>query len=243
VSTSGVLRFGRYAFPPNELGYCGPDDHDALLGYVVGGRPDHGMVELARRFEGAYPYLQLIAHSNGISDPFDPQVVDAYWIGNRLLAGVDAGAFRESLVERFGSRVSAGALHWLAGKPFDGATPHHNFHVFEVYTRAGLMNGDASGPLVEVMDSCRISWGEVVEAGSDHLLVRRRPLQLAEGRLRLGDPTEFRATSAPGYVGAVKPGDAVSIHWSWACEVLAGSGLARLQAATAAALARANQTL
>ncbi len=36
--TSGIpgpLLFGHYAFPPNRLGYCGPDDHEALFEYVV----------------------------------------------------------------------------------------------------------------------------------------------------------------------------------------------------------------
>ena len=243
MSAQGVLRFGRYAFPPNELGYCGPDDHDALLGYVLSRRVDQGLVELGRRFEGAYPYLELIARSNGIEDPFDPRVVEAYWIGNRLLTRVDARAFGESLQQRFAGRMSGKAFGWLAGKPGAGATPHHNFHVFEVYTRAGLMNGDASGPLIDVMDSCRISWGEVVGASIGHIVVRRRPLELVGGKLQLGPARELDVRSAPDYVGAVKPGDVVSIHWSWACELLDRSEAARLQAATTAALVLANQTL
>lgn len=244
MSFDGVLRFGRYAFPPNELGYCGPDDHDALLGYVVGRRADQGLVELGRRFEGAYPYLRLIAESNGIADPFDARVVEAYWIGNGLLRGVDVGAFRDSLQDRFGGRMSARTFGWLGGKPAAGATPHHNFHVFEVYTRAGLMNGDASGPFLEVMDSCRISWARVLGVEPDHLLVSRRPLELVSGKLALGAPRNVKATAqAGGYIPFVKPGDVVSMHWSWACEVLAPGELARLSAATAEALAMCNQTI
>ena len=244
MSFDGVLRFGRYAFPPNELGYCGPDDHDALLGYVVGRRADQGLIELGRRFEGAYPYLKLIAESNGIADPFDGRVVEAYWIGNGLLRGVDAQAFRDSLQARFAGRMSGGTFAWLGGKPAAGATPHHNFHVFEVYTRAGLMNGDASGPFLEVMDSCRISWGRVVAVHPDRLLVSRRPLELARGKLRLGPAREVTATAgAGGYIPFVKPGEVVSMHWSWACEVLERGELARLRAATAGALAMCNQTI
>jgi hypothetical protein len=244
MSAPGVLRFGRYAFPPNELGYCGPDDHDALLGYVVNRRADKGLVELSRRFEGAYPYLQLIAHSNGIADPFDARVVEAYWIGNRLLRNVDVRAYRDSLHDRFGGRMGPQALRWLAQKPLDGATPHHNFHVLEVYTRAGMMNGDASGPFLGVMDSCRISWAEVVSVHPDHLLVSRRPLVLAGGKLELGNSTLAEATATNGgYLGEVKPGEVISMHWSWACEVLKPHELARLEAVTTAALALSNQTL
>ncbi len=58
--SSGALLFGRYAFPPNRLGYCGPSDSQALLEYVSERRTDQGLVELERRFEGAYPYLKLM---------------------------------------------------------------------------------------------------------------------------------------------------------------------------------------
>ena len=43
---------------------------------------DRGLRDLAAGFEGAYPYLELIAAANGIEDPLDTRVVDAYWIGN-----------------------------------------------------------------------------------------------------------------------------------------------------------------
>ena len=242
MSLAGALRFGRYAFPPNQLGYCGPDRSDELLGYIVSRRPDQGLVELGRRFEGAYPYLRLIAESNGIADPFDSRVVDAYWIGNALLGQVPARAFHDSLRERFAGRMTPATFEWLGGQAGAGATPHHNFHVFEVYSRAGLMNGDRSGPMLEVMDSCRVSWGTVAAVGLAELQVRRQPLELHDGRLALGEARET-AVQAPGYVLGVKPGDVVSMHWSWACDVLKPTELRRLQAATADALARANRAI
>ena len=244
MSISGVLRFGRYAFPPNELGYCGPDDPAALLGYVGSRRADEGLVELGRRFEGAYPYLQLIARSNGIADPFDPRVVEAYWIGNPLLARVDMAAFGASLRERFAPRMTPRAFQWLGGKPAEGAVPHHNFHVFEVYTRAGLTNGETSGPYLEVMDQCRISWGRVLSVHPEHLVVSRRPLRLELGKLVLGQAEAAQAKGgAAGYAGDARAGDFVSMHWSWACEVLKPAELARLEAATARALRLCNETL
>lgn len=241
MSATGALRFGRYAFPPNQLGYCGPDRPDELLGYVVGGRADPGLAELGRRFEGAYPYLRLIAGANGIADPFDAAVVDAYWIGNDLLDRVAPRAFHDSLRQRFEPRMSPRDFGWLAGKLEAGATPHHNFHVFEVYTRAGLMNGDASGPLLEVLDSCRISWAQVTAAGAATLAVRRRPLELRDGKLRLGGEAAMTLDAFPD--AGAKPGDWVSVHWGWACEVLRPDELRRLRGVTLAALRRCNQTL
>ena len=132
-------------------------------------------------------------------------------------------------------------FRWLAAGVEGGATPHHNFHVFEVYRRAGLMNGDTSGPVLEVMDGCRISWGEVLEVTPPALTVRRRPLELAAGYLHLGRAVPVRVEAFPD--AQVSPGSWVSIHWGWACEVLQPGELRRLRTVTTAALERCNLTL
>ena len=88
--TAGPLLFARYAYPPNALGLCGADVRRTLLEYGAAGESDGGLAELARTFEGAWPYLELIAGANGIYDPLDPRVVEAYWVGNDLLGHVTA---------------------------------------------------------------------------------------------------------------------------------------------------------
>ena len=70
----------RYAYPPNRLGLCGPADAPSLRDGRAAGA-DRELRELARGFEGAYPYLSLIAQENGIADPLDRRVVEAYWLG------------------------------------------------------------------------------------------------------------------------------------------------------------------
>jgi hypothetical protein len=243
---SGALRFGRYAFPPNRLGYCGPDDHRTLFEYVSQQRTDRGLVELERRFDGAYPYLRLIAQANGIADPFDERVVEAYWIGNACLERVDAASFYESLSARFKSRMDPRAFSWLTGKLVQRARPHHNFHVFDVYLCAGLMRDARASIAVESMDSCRISWGKVAAADGAALLVERRRLVLSDGKLTLASPEVVRVTrqiDGRGFADNAQPGGYVSIHWDWACEVLSPSALNRLMAATRRYMALANQTL
>ena len=108
----GPVLFGRYAFGPNRLGYCGTDDHAALLGHAAA-QDDRELRVLARTFEGAYPYLELIARSAGIADPLDQRVVEAYWLGNDLTAAVSPSGLHRSLDERFRGRVSAGS--WPLG--------------------------------------------------------------------------------------------------------------------------------
>jgi hypothetical protein len=243
---SGALRFGRYAFAPNRLGYCGPDDHQALFEYVAQQRTDKGLVELERRFDGAYPYLRLIAEANGIADPFDDRVVEAYWIGNACLERVDAASFYESLSARFKTRMDPRAFSWLTGKLVLGARPHHNFHVFDVYLRAGLMRDARASIAVGAMDSCRISWGTVTAVDGAALLVERRRLALQSGKLALARPEVVRVTrqlDGRGFADNAQPGDHVSMHWDWACEMLSPQALRRLASATHRYMALANQTL
>ncbi len=246
MTLSGVLRFGRYAFPPNRLGYCGPPDHGALLEYVASGEPDRGLLELARRFEGAYPYLVLIAHANGIGDPFDDRVVAAYWLGNSLLERVGPAQLSEALTERFKPVMARSDFAWLGSKLDLGARPHHNFHVFDIYVRAGLMRDQRAEIALVAMDSCRISWATVASVCGDELVVERCPLVLADGKLALGSPQTKTVTWRAGGRGLfeqVQPGDDVSIHWDWACETLAPKDLDALRAQTSRYIALANTTI
>ena len=105
---SGALRFAAYAYPPNALGYCGPDASHQLLEQVAAGVDDPDLRRLARGFEGAWPYLELIAGANGIRDPLDPRVVEAYWVGNGLLDRVGPRLLGDSLEDRFRGRAGRG---------------------------------------------------------------------------------------------------------------------------------------
>ena len=48
AAQDGPLMFVRYAYPPNALGYCGPDDFAAFREYAVAGVVDQGLVKLAQ---------------------------------------------------------------------------------------------------------------------------------------------------------------------------------------------------
>ncbi len=243
---SGALLFGHYAFPPNRLGYCGPDDHQALFEYVVERRTDGGLLELERRFEGAFPYLRLIALANQIADPFDRRVVEAYWLGNRYLDAVDAASLYTSLSDRFKQRATPSNFSWLISKLELGAKPHHNFHVFDVYTSAGLMRDERATISLEHMDACRISWGQVISAEGAELVVARASLALRDGKLALAEPTPMRVLrqqGGRGFADQVIPGAYVALHWNWVCQELAPGALARLQFETHRSLALANRTL
>lgn len=69
LASDGPLLLARYAYPPNELGYCGGDDHRALLEQTSSAVVDGGLRQALKAFEGAWPYLELIAAANGLDDP------------------------------------------------------------------------------------------------------------------------------------------------------------------------------
>ena len=239
---SGPLRFARYAYPPNRLGLCGPADAPALLEGAAAGAEDE-LRALALGFEGAYPYLRLVATENDISDPLDARVVEAYWLGGPLSDHVASRSLHRDLTDRFRARMPVGEWRWLEAALAGGSRPMHAFHVLEIFPRVGLLRGGAPDPMVATMDACRISWGRVTGVDADRVLVEVPRLEIADGHLALG-PARAEAAVAwggpGGLLGGVTAGDWVSLHWGWACERLSSRQVARLAASTAAALATAN---
>ncbi len=225
---AGPLLFARYAFPPNERGLCGPSDNAALRGYTQAGQSGPDLVRLAKGFAGAWPYLQLIATANGIADPLDARVVEAYWVGNSLLDSVRVADYGTFLDERFRARAGRGWESIAAAVPA-GAVPHHSFHVFGVYPWIGLLREGRTQPSLHILDSCRIAWGRVVTA--DPLVVERRPLTW-DGRL-LGLGPAVPCQVAAGFVTGLRPGEWVSLHWECVCDRLSASQLQALRRYTA----------
>jgi len=246
MTTPGPVLFARYAFGPNRLGYCGPDDAAELFGQATGGGDMAALRSLAEQFEGAYPYLALIARANGIADPLDARVVEAYWLGNDLLTRVNPGDLGESLATRFRRRLDGAEWRWLAAKPQAGALPMHAFHVLDVFPRLGLLRSGARDDVLGTIDSCRVRWGRVLERDGDWLVVSAVPLAMSEGKLGLGAPRVEKVRGwqdGRGFLNGVGPGDVVSLHWDWACDVLDTRRLNLLRGWTARELRIANQTI
>ncbi|HEX6139042.1 MAG TPA: DUF6390 family protein [Candidatus Limnocylindria bacterium] len=227
----GATMFARYAYPPNELGYCGPDDHAALLQYAAAGVVDPGLGQLARGFAGAWPYLELIAGSTHIGHPLDRRVVEAYWLGSSLLERIDMHDFGNSLFERFRSRAGAGWSSLAEAIPV-GALPTHSFHVFGVYPWVGLLRGERSEQPLHVLERCRIRWGKVLTVDGDQAVVASQPLTWDGTRLALGEyrpETVTRGLDGRGLAAEIAPGDWVSMHWGWVCERLSRRQLSNLR--------------
>ena len=226
----GARMFVRYAYPPNALGYCGPD---GFRDYAEAGVVDQGLVKQVQAFSGAWPYLELISSGCDIPDPLDRRVVEAYWVGNDLLDRVLIGKLGDSMAERFRKQVG-NKFQFLAEGVLAGGVPHHSFHVFGVYPWVGLLGNDRmTRHALTVLDRCRVRWGKVIAVNSlAEVIVESRPLNWDGRLLTLDEPTVETArlpldsaVSAPG----LTPGDWVALHWDWVCDKLTDRQLRALR--------------
>jgi Family of unknown function (DUF6390) len=245
LTREGVLFHAKHAYMPNSLGYCGPDDRGTILRHLEEGDGTDRIVPTLKEFEAAYPFLKLIARSTG-RDVFDYSVPEAYWIGNPLLDKVpvpDLYHFSHRELPRRSEEGVGMAFRALDG----GAWPHHTFYVMSTYASSSLADGpslsnESTGKISRLVDSCRISWGEVTAVKKKALEVRYRPVELQGGRFVLSRPRAKLADYNPEVrpFGAVKPGDQVSIHWDYACEVLNTRQIRNIEKYTALDIASAN---
>ena len=217
--------FAQYAYPPNELGYCGPAD----------GGGSSGLAAHAKEFDGAWPYLTAIAEAVGAADPLDDEIVSSYWVGGPALAKVDPADLLTLLRTSFAGQVTGllDAVH-----PAPEVLAHHSFHVFVVYPWVRFLDRDSTTAL-GVMQDCRIRWGTVESVDGDHAVITSPRLQFGDGILTLGAPEservqwkkdELSLTSTP------EPGSIVAVHWNWVCETLTDEQSAALESATLATL-------
>jgi Family of unknown function (DUF6390) len=223
--SAGRAMFGRYAYPPNELGYCGPTD----------GGGTSGLASHAREFDGAWPYLAAIADAVGACDALDEDVVGSYWIGGPALHRVDPAQLLARLRAAFRGQVT-GLLDSISATP--EVLAHHSFHVFVVYPWVRFLQRDVSTAL-SVMQDCRIRWGTVDSVADEHAVIVSRPLRYVDGMLTLGEPRPEPVQWRRGELSlapAPVPGAIVAAHWDWVCGTLTTEQGDALAAATQATL-------
>ena len=235
LSERGALLFARYAYPPNALGYCGPAGAELMLSPNA----TEEIERRARRFEGAWAYLQVIAECSEITDPLDERAVEAYWVGNDLLDRVDPARLVARLSDLFHGQIG-GTWREASAR----ARPHHSFQVFEVYPWAERLTPDRELPgnrvAAQVLDRCRIRTGRVLEVRGEHALVESQGLGWDGRFLTRSDRREEWATWSVGgssLLEGLSPGDAVALHWDWICDVLTDKQVRRVEAAEDAQLA------
>lgn len=224
---SGPALFGRFAFPPNSHGYCGPADSVSFKELATAGASALEEVRhVIPAFQGAWPYLDLIGACTG-RDPLDSEVVEAYWLGSPLLEQVDLLTLGNSMADRFRSRAG---WSWdeVSAALNAGGRPTHAFHVFCIYPWVGLLQSGMVEQALDVLDNCRIRWGQVVSRVDDRLLVHSQPLTWDGHRLQLG-PLRVESVLPPADDVRVEVGDVVAMHWEYVCQRITPKQQRRLQ--------------
>lgn len=226
-------RAARYALYPNELGLCGPrgSEKGKLYQYLTlkSKVNDAQARKLLEQFTAATAYLKLIAASNSIEDWLDPQVVDAYWIGNDLLNRVRPEDLKTMILGlATEGKMAAPAAKEAAARVHYQHRPHHSFHVFAIGGISGQVERGSVG-----QDLCRIGWGEVARIEKDGTLavlarsLRHRGSQfLPELEGRKEERVIWRD---PQILPRVKVGDLITFHWGRAVEVVTLDEARRLE--------------
>lgn len=211
---AGVAMFARYAYAPNALGFCGPP---------LGATLRDGTVEEVRRaaagFSGAWPYLRVLSTLTGIADPLDYRLVESYWLGGGVGAGLDPRAFLEGLLAIIGPQAGRYWSHLTPDLAHEAAA-NHCFHVFGVYPWTRFLGRGMDEHPLEVLDNCRITWGTVLGRDRDRIEVRHRRLILDRGSLTLSEPSSGLYdvwTDGFSAVPDVAAGDEVALHWGRLC--------------------------
>ena len=202
--------------------YCGPDEAIEPFRRFLVGDPDfefddEQLTGLLARFEGLYPYLAVIAQRNGIDDPFDERVVEAYWIGNDLLDAMTPEDYI-GIIERLSKRgLPSSFARSLIGDLPTGLVPHHNAHVCYVGPGRTARTVRAT---IETMDRCRIAPAKVLSVvDSNHLLAEQRSLCIEHGRFVSSEP-ETRTIVYDARILQPAVGDVIAAHWGTAAYVL-----------------------
>lgn len=218
---NGVLTCTRYAFMPNKLKYCGGDRNNQLFEYGVSQVADPFLTELLREFETLYPYLKLIAENNRIKDAFDPQIIEAYWLGNELLEKNSMNKFYWHLADhlKLKKKLPINKFIQLIDNIDKNAMPYHNYHVLNIWIRTGHL---AIKHTLETMNKCRISWGKVIKKRTNSLIVLSPQLIYLDNKLTLSKPQEIEVQYNFQNKSFFTPelNQYISIHWDWACDVL-----------------------
>ncbi len=214
---NSILTCAKYAYRPNRLGYCGPDQNRELFQYLKANEADDGLKENLKKFETLFPYLRHIAHTNKEKNIFSEKVVNAYWIGNNLLENSGSARLYYHLTDdlELKKKLPQKEIEILREKIPVGANAHHSFHVFNIWQRTGHIENPHT---LYTMDECRIGWGRVEGKEEKIINVLYRPLVFENGKLAFGEITAkkiFYELKAD-----IQTGDWVSFHWSSFCEAL-----------------------
>lgn len=220
-----------FGLAPNRLGYCGTQiskKQKILREFVYTGKKEQETRKIISGFEGAYNYYCLIARKNGIKDPLNKKVVEAYWIGNKLLEKVSGEDIKKMILKRFAvpGLLDRAEAEERIKKISSKAKPHHSFHVFILGTVTGKIDLNTT----KLKDVCRVGWGKVLElenrGSKPKAIVAYKPI--VKG-YKFGKEKKIEIRWDKKIIPELKIGDWVAFHWREVSMVLTGENIKNLE--------------
>ncbi|MFA6048820.1 MAG: DUF6390 family protein [Candidatus Micrarchaeia archaeon] len=218
----------RFSLEPNKLGYCGATDSwSVFLEYLQNRGSAAGVRKKFESFYALMPYLRLIARENGISDPLDERVVEAYWLGNKLLDSVSEKAIAEMIRTKLCGKglLPKSFAEKLAGNVPKGALAHHSFQVLYVHFITGRLPWT-----LQNANRCLPKWGKIISTKGSKAVVGTFKVAQKRGKYVMLPAREVVESSVCGWQTAeCKKGALVATHWGLAVKTLNSRECARLQ--------------
>lgn len=217
----GLILAAKFSLGCNEVALF-PRREKVLLKFLAD--PNNESLRLKTRevlgeFRIMFPYLLLIAETNGLN-PFSPEVVEAYFIGNELLDRVPIDKVEDVVNQMYERKISLK----------NGFVPHHNFHLLTVLPKA---EDQVIPPAL--LNFCMVRVGKVVRIESDGIIVSAGYIQRSNNGLEIVERREIIERKSV-FVENLRIGNRVAIHWQHICEKLSPEQEKRLEMYTSRAL-------
>jgi len=240
METKALDYLCRFSLITNKLRYCGPKgaykDFSLLL---QGKKYDKEKIKKHfMKYEGLYVYLDYMAEKLN-KQPFDYDIVEAYWTGNNLLDDFDDNDLKEiinGLTKRGLPEKHADTLIERLPK---GMNPSHSFNV--LFVGVGMTTGSVPTNII-TMNKCILSIGKVLKTLKDQLMVAVNPLIIKDELLKLGEQKIMNVEYNPDFINC-KIRDKIAIHWDYACKVLTKEEESNLKKYTEQNISALNSTL
>lgn len=228
----GVRLAALFSYMPNRLNYCGPKDASKLFyDYLKNKGSKEKVKELLVKFEALYPYLKIIAEENN-KDPFDYDVVEAYWLGNKLADLDKRAAIR--LVEMLNKRGLVDSIAKNLIKRLESLEEIISLtHLFNVlFVGVGAVTGKVP-TVIENMDKCRVSYGVVCEIHDSYLIINYNRLKEHDNEYSIDKNVEkIKVNYNKKLLNDLNKGDTVAVHWESAVKKLSLKELNNLKTYT-----------
>ncbi len=161
ANQKGLELAASYSLMPNMLKYCGENDFYSIFRRYLGNKCNRiaatALSSSLKKFKSHYAYLKTIAQANR-KQPFDKEIVNAFWIGNPLLYNVSKERIKQLILNDLclagmNKQRAANKARGLS----NGILIHHSFNSLYL----NFVGNRAKRTTVNY-DKCRIGWGRVI---------------------------------------------------------------------------------